>query len=57
MRQGASSGALRHLGVPLPGSGIKIVPRAQLHLSEEQIALGEVFIPAHAISYQSCERY
>ena len=57
MRQGASSGALRHLGVSLPGSGIKIVPRAQLHLSEEQIALGEVFIPAHAISYQSCERY
>lgn len=32
---------LADLGLPLPGSGIKIVPRAQLHLSEEQIALGK----------------
>ncbi|MGV3740114.1 MAG: hypothetical protein ACO1N3_02325 [Gammaproteobacteria bacterium] len=32
---------LSDLGLPLPGSGIKIVPRAQLHLSEEQIALGK----------------
>lgn len=32
---------LSDLGLPLPGSGIKIVPRAQLHLSEEQLALGK----------------
>lgn len=32
---------LSDLGLPLPGSGIKIVPRTQLHLSEEQIALGK----------------
>ncbi|HVT62577.1 MAG TPA: hypothetical protein VHD33_03725 [Legionellaceae bacterium] len=32
---------LSDLGLPLPGSGIKIVPRTQLHMSEEQIALGK----------------
>ncbi|MCR9191611.1 MAG: hypothetical protein NXI01_03015 [Gammaproteobacteria bacterium] len=32
---------LSDLGLPLPGSGIKLVPRAKLHLSEVQLALGK----------------
>ncbi|MEI6096061.1 MAG: hypothetical protein WCR08_11505 [Gammaproteobacteria bacterium] len=32
---------LADLGLPLPGSGIKLVPRSKLNLSKEQLALGK----------------
>lgn len=31
---------LAQLGLPLPGSGIKVVPRSELHLTEEQMLQG-----------------